>query len=804
MGKYEKVQYVVGKDASVLQCGRLSDKTVNVRPNLPGNVIVIHGVNDVGTAYDAVEQGLCQGLKKRIGWDYVAGTYRMPTSKDKDVLYEDPDDVFFKRKTDEKTDSPVIPFYWGFREETAKAGSLRGQRIDRNKNRLDKDLSKGGGPFANATSTLPDMWGQGKSSAGGMLDFVQRDATHPVLDNPGHLYMILAAKRLAALISMIRDYDEDEAVTMVAHSQGCMVSLLAQAFLMDDGLRPADTLILNNPPYSLVDMIPWSTSKVEGTSGEDTQMHGHYGALKGRQTLHARLTTLVNIVHGVVGKKHTAPAFTSLNDQCVHHGMVSGLWKASADRDNRGKVYLYFCPEDMTVALSNVQGIGWQGIPDYQHGKQLGLVPIITTDHGQYRPYDTGRKQLGLLDVVREPFKELTAHNAKDAGFYQRVFTNKLRPKLVTGTPVLIGQMKPHDFEIRIKGEDDQGHTEISDPWTNDYVRAHFPKPDKPWFGTASAEEARVTIRSINGEPLPVAVKASLNGDPKPAGVDAAHLVGARPDAKGRPGASEDVDPIDAAIAVSSDYGMSNDTVWELHPDPSGHHAPPGKTTVYPSYDKSVYAGSVMMVTDKIKKIQSLLNQGKPDGQICKVWQVFDCMGDAAKPAYTGNVMVSRSKTPDEERLRWQKQSGARSFHGAIFGGAANHRQVTAFDIAIGGGKAATDPMFCKYLCAVADWRLKQGARKDKTQRPSIMKWDEFLKDFSVYWKDEPQWRKDLIEGNASYYSSGILPACVPTLDGMPSSLVCETLELASLKPRAKAAPAPMTPAAAKSSKGGA
>lgn len=77
MGKYERVQYVVGKDSSVLQCGRVSDKTVNVRPNLPGNVIVIHGVNDVGTAYEAVEKGLCEGLKARIGWQYVPGKYRM-------------------------------------------------------------------------------------------------------------------------------------------------------------------------------------------------------------------------------------------------------------------------------------------------------------------------------------------------------------------------------------------------------------------------------------------------------------------------------------------------------------------------------------------------------------------------------------------------------------------------------------------------------------------------------------------------------------------------------------------------------
>ena len=60
-----------------------------------------------------------------------------------------------------------------------------------------------------------------------------------------------------------------------------------------------------------------------------------------------------------------------MTDQAVHHGMVSGLWKADADRDNRAKVYLYFCPEDMTVALNNVQGIGWQGVPDHQWGTQV-------------------------------------------------------------------------------------------------------------------------------------------------------------------------------------------------------------------------------------------------------------------------------------------------------------------------------------------------------------------------------------------------------------------------------------------------
>ena len=59
---------------------------------------------------------------------------------------------------------PVVPFYWGFAETLGKAKTKNGQRTDRFGNRLDKDLTKGGGPFGNATSTLPDMWNQGLSS----------------------------------------------------------------------------------------------------------------------------------------------------------------------------------------------------------------------------------------------------------------------------------------------------------------------------------------------------------------------------------------------------------------------------------------------------------------------------------------------------------------------------------------------------------------------------------------------------------------------------------------------------------------
>ena len=51
------------------------------------------------------------------------------------------------------------------------------------------------------------------------------------------------------------------------------------------------------------------------------------------------------------------------------------------------------------------------------------------------------------------------------------------------------------------------------------------------------------------------------------------------------------------------------------------------------------------------------------------------------------------------------------------------------------------------------------------------------MKKFAIYWAAEPLQRKQIIEGNAHYYSSGDLPAFVPALQaGLPSTVVCETV----------------------------
>lgn len=739
MGIYPKIPYEAGRDSSVLQCNRMTDKTVAVQPDLPGNIIVIHGVNDVGVSYEDVEQGLCAGLNQRLAINTRPAGYRMPVKDDKDKLEDDPDDVFFKRKFDKNTFSPVIPFYWGYAEEFNQSQTHNGQQTDRYGNRLDKDLSKGGGPFANATGTLPDMWNRG---AGAPLDPVG-DPIRPVLNAPGRMYMILAAKRLAALITMIRDYDQNETVSLVAHSQGTMLSLLAQAFLMDMGARPADTLVLMNSPYSLQQGTTAIMASVDSagafTGGTDTAMNGDYSPLSKRQSFDARLDTLVNIVRGVAEKKSTVPAFATLDDHAKHCGMVGGTWVAGKDRDNRGKVYLYFCPEDMTVALDHLCGIGWQGVPDF-------------LDEGG-----------ATLNPARQPMAELTKKvgTPPASGFYQRVFSNKLRLDLATKKvgPVKVGQ-PPHDFALRIKGEDEHSHVADS----NRSHRGNSPvvdwpiRTDTPWYEVKArhAKLQREGIRTINGEALLIPALAQLiGGQIAPDDIPKASTQANLP-AKNQ-GPYEEVDPIDAATAVASDKGISVRKPELIdNPRPTkGPVPPPGG---------AFGSGS-------LEQLQAAFNRNKDAGDQCKFI--------SAKNEPDGKILLTRYETLNEARLRWQHEVSAKSFHSAVFGNKANHANVTAYDVAIGGGTASSHPLFYAYLCAVADWRLKAS----ETSRPSIMKWKDFVGKFALYWSKEPKWRSDLIKGNCTYYTSGKLPDCIPGLrTGLPTRVICQKAGADALK----------------------
>jgi hypothetical protein len=328
---------------------------VAIKCGMPCLTILVHGVNDVGEAFAMQERGLCAGLNARLcRKDILPGEWDLPPVKKSGEKYTasdvnpDPDKVYYQRKPDTGT-STVIPFYWGFREDADKTDTKQkhGEYLDQYGNRIDKRYGKNGGPFANATTNLPDMFGPGFDRNLMVKSIDPKDGTHPLLSAPPRNYMVLAAQRLAGLIRIIRKKSPNEPINIVAHSQGCLITLLAHAMLASEGKGvKADTVILNNPPYSF----------------EETVVEKIQTGLK-QQTVHAREETLRRIVAGYITvSKAVEPPFANL--KTIGDGVVGQRWEPDIkkERDNRGKVYLYFSPDDATVGLPNIQGIGWWGV----------------------------------------------------------------------------------------------------------------------------------------------------------------------------------------------------------------------------------------------------------------------------------------------------------------------------------------------------------------------------------------------------------------------------------------------------------
>ncbi|MDD3329567.1 MAG: DUF3274 domain-containing protein [Zoogloea sp.] len=719
MKDYPRAPRLLCRSSTVLSSSALP-KRVDVPCEHVGACILVHGVNDVGVGFQAVEAGLCKGLAERMKWfpdqpnhtsPYTPARYRMPTTADARRLEDDPDAVFYKRQLGADTHSPVIPFYWGYRDIPDESTVPRnGQNVDTHGNRLDKDRSKGGGPFANATSNLVDMWNRGAPSMGGLIDFLSGDPIRPVLNGPGRMYFVLAAQRLAALVRMIRKYDANDTVNIVAHSQGCLIALLAQAFLMEEGHPTADTLVLTHPPYGLetTPLGHFSTG-----AGEDEAMKAFYTGIDGMQTVRARLDTLINIVKGVADRSREGWSPQELA-HLKSSGIHSTAWKPGEDRDNRGKVYLYFCPEDMTVALRNVEGIGWQGVPDQLTGLRPPLRGEIVHNIGQ-------------LQVEHRPLQAL------GPTFLQRVFTRKIREVDGQQTTFKVG-LTPRHFALRLEGENDQSH--VRDDITS--LRMNLPEVSN---GSPTSPAGR---RFINGEAL---------REPHSADLYAGAL---SPDPKAELAKLEAVDPIDAAVAISRDRGIKQ--VHETIPDPRPAPARPAGYDNDPTWQS--------LGRNQLADVQALLNKGKAEG-------------DQVKLSYAGTragrkLFITRPETPNEARLRHQQSTSSRSFHSAIWASKANHTKVTAYDIAIGQGRAVSDKDFYAYLCAVADWRLKDPPPNERI-RPGILTWESFSKRYGKYFECERDDIKKIVRGNCDYYSNGVMPACVPTIAQRPPAVVAET-----------------------------
>jgi hypothetical protein len=645
--------------ASTVTDGAYSTTRVSKPMPLPCITILIHGVNDVGEAFSPQEEGICKGLNARLNRshelngnaiaDLIPSQYSLPPQcgAGKNTPVKDPDKTFFHRTPDSKTWSPIIPFYWGSREEEAliNKNNWHGQWTDRYGNRIDKNGAKNGGPFGNATNNLNAMWGVGFNGSIAGVEFAAQEFASPTHDiskkAPPRHYMLLAAKRLAMLIKMIRNNDDYKqcAINVVCHSQGSMVTLVAHALLEADGGYSADTVIFQDPPYGIEETL---LEKHDGSTGDK------------QQTTQSRVKTLGNIVKYVHAKKAATPALAELDFRHkIGKGVAGPFWAPGpgakqwvapqeytfVERDNRGKVYLYFCQHDSTVALRSVQGIGWQGVPDKID------APAMRIKEQREGLHEWDGTELPTTDTV-------SALAALGDGFRQRIFTSRI----VKGQPVLVGA-QPGPYEMRTKG--------------------HFWNA-LPFVGEGSMTGSskskgidRGAMRSITGEELKPPVRAALTAG------EAGHA------------GKLDNSPIDAAIAIAQD-GIDTDTSPML----DFRSAASGRRGVLP-----LTADEQQQFENQLPGQKTNVAPSDADNRLHII---------SVDRAEKGGIWITHStETANEARVRWQNKTDDNSYHSAIPANPAHAAGVTAYDLSLGMPLPITQKKkgHMDYWRAVADWR---------------------------------------------------------------------------------------------------
>ena len=690
MAETDQTHHVVNNVAAVTMANRAGDRPAELARDLPGIVIFIHGVKDPGAVYETVEKGLCQGLNERLsrGSDLQAGAYGVqyqaaaskPNAEvsDNSVL-SDPDTYQYQRSEARNTKSVFIPFYWGYRPKNAdiakdknnKTVRVRGQYQDKKGNRLDKHFAKAGGFFANATNNIPDMYG-----AGFKAPFKGKAATYTgasgnyvyIADAPERRYFVLAAERLATLISTIRGIEPsgaasaanlkpiNDTITVLGHSQGTIITLLAQALLVQRGQRCADCVIMVDSPYSV------------------------YTTEESSQTARAKLKTLVDIVNEVTKQPYSVPQLAELLIAHERHGGRAGKgwtptkgtrkektgknWITFDERDNRGKVYLYFCPEDTVVALSNIRGIGTYGVPDYVH------TDTYYWDPNRTRPQSYDEKLPAMEEL-------------KNKRFYQRMWTRMERD---------------HNFDGKYK------RVLVGTPPARVPIREAYERlsvgPEAGWslLGSAKAQavnaatqvsHTRNDIRFINGEELKPPCDPDLyggevvRGGPKPGYADRAGQV--------------------APDDVLMDVALGNK---------------------YASFEWQTVEHTVLPVLN-VDKYKEAFNANKDVNDQSQNWRVTP---RTLLPGYT----VEREETPNEARKRMKTDPDARddnNYHSAVLHSPENHRWVTAMDVAIGQAVSLDDPDWRDLLVRMGDWKLDSAAKAALELNPNHGRLSQHAKD---------------------------------------------------------------------------
>ena len=413
------------------------------------------------------------------------------------------------------------------------------------------------------------------------------------------------------------------------------------------------------------------------------------------------MATLNGILQFIAQAPNPYPALSSVAlKNCQSYGAIGGTgWTGTAgcettirgkkipfnERDNRGSTYLYFTPQDQTVGLANVKGIGWQGIGDVVGGKP--------------------------------------ARTLLPARFYQRVFTLRKRE----GERELIGlHTPPYVYPLRLKSEGTWDDTGL---------------PFKQKLSIVRAELEMESQVMITAPLLPVPAKADFS-------VDGTVMAPGEESASGIYQATDTLEPVDAAIAVSNKGWTAKDT----------RHA---KSQVMAEQEAFKYGRD-------IASVEKALNEGKELAQLSHVFSARD-KGD-------GQVLVTRSETPYEARLRLQDEYvEPLSFHSAIPNNPEHSRQVLAYDVAIGAGQSVDDVTFYAYLCRVADWRLDWKKTDGGIFSQGVAESDLPDEDVEGIYLLEEGENRNLIEATVGFRTSGILPAIVGETN-IPALVASQTL----------------------------
>ncbi|KES19654.1 Protein of unknown function (DUF3274) [Gilliamella apicola SCGC AB-598-B02] len=448
------------------ESGAMLTSNIEASRPLPCVVILIHGVNDVGEAFENQDKMICEGLNRRLGrkdlkpnkwrWAQTSADDFSPRIQMLPEWQENVDQIKppLKPKTvKHKSYSPIIPFTWGYRpvdEETYKQEQiayykrlqdsnvkdpelpydsywvernyhLKTDNIEVNKlncdkfgNWIDYLYRRNGGPFANATTCIPDMYGPGMAGFLGSAGELATPKGARSYLNPHRIYYAFAAHRLAKLIKQIRKDTEGQniPINIVAHSQGTIITMLANLILANDKSEPlpADCVILAHSPYAFEPTLAEIVSKdlcmgVQSQYGREQTFINFVNQMHNFQTdRRSKKFNPENLIEtGVINNAIDDSELYTQADGTKKHYDRLGNDKELFYRDNFGKVYQYFSPNDHVVSLWNVQGMGWQGIPDniFKQCKHQNLKQRIFS-HGHIVGNDPKNKEVNIPLILIE------------------------------------------------------------------------------------------------------------------------------------------------------------------------------------------------------------------------------------------------------------------------------------------------------------------------------------------------------------------------------------------------------------------